>query len=122
MMVKDPVVAPGAVGANAMAAPMVKVVLLGCASGGEEPGDEQRNDQKSKHRILLLVRFEVKDDNAAATRNLWRTDRILHDRRRTLRTRKRAESEHRSGGAVGDRARSRQDGLAATAASVLCIR
>ena len=41
MMVKDPVVAPGAVGANAMAAAMVKVVLLGCASGGEEPGDEQ---------------------------------------------------------------------------------
>ena len=62
MMVKDPVVAPGAVGANAMAAPMVKVVLLGCASGGEEPGDEQRNDQKSKHRILLLVRFGAKDD------------------------------------------------------------
>ena len=62
MMVKDPVVAPGAVGANAMATPMVKVVLLGCASGGEEPGDEQRNDQKSKHRILLLVRFGAKDD------------------------------------------------------------
>ena len=41
MMVKDPVVAPGAVGANAMAAPMVTVMLLGCASGGKEPGDEQ---------------------------------------------------------------------------------
>ena len=62
MMVKDPVVAPGAVGANAMAAAMVKVVSLGFAAGGEEPGDEQRNDQKSKHRILLLVRFGAKDD------------------------------------------------------------
>ena len=60
MMVKDPIIASGAVGANAMAAAMVKVVLLGCASGGEEPGDEQRNDQKSKHRILLLVRVEAK--------------------------------------------------------------
>ena len=41
MMVDDPIIASGAVGANAMAAPMVKGVLLGCASGGEEPGDEQ---------------------------------------------------------------------------------
>ena len=41
MMVKDPIIASGAVGANAMATPMVKGVLLGCASGGEEPGDEQ---------------------------------------------------------------------------------
>jgi hypothetical protein len=41
MMVKAPVVAPGAVGANAMAAPMVRTMLLGCASGGEEPDDEQ---------------------------------------------------------------------------------
>ena len=41
MMVHDPVIAPGAVGTNAMAAPMVMVMLLGCASGGEEPGDEQ---------------------------------------------------------------------------------
>ena len=41
MMVKDPIIAPGAVGANAMAAPMVMGMLLGCASGGEEPGDEQ---------------------------------------------------------------------------------
>ena len=62
MMVKDPIIASGAVGANAMAAAMVKVVSLGFAAGGEEPGDEQRNDQKSKHRILLLVRFGAKDD------------------------------------------------------------
>ena len=41
MMVKDPIIAPSAVDANAMAAPMAKVLLLGCASGGEEPGDEQ---------------------------------------------------------------------------------
>ena len=41
MMVKDPIIAPGAVGANPMAAPMVMVMLLGCAPGGEEPGDEQ---------------------------------------------------------------------------------
>ena len=41
MMVHDPVIAPGAVGTNAMAAAMVKVMLLGCASGGEEPDDEQ---------------------------------------------------------------------------------
>jgi hypothetical protein len=41
MMVKAPIIASGAVGANAMAAPMVKVMLLGCASGGEKPGDEQ---------------------------------------------------------------------------------
>ena len=69
-----------------------------------------------------MVRFEVKDDKTAATRNLWRTDRIPHDRRRTLRMRKRAESEHRPGGAFGDRAGSRQGGFAATAASVLRIR
>ena len=41
MVVKDPIVASGAVGANAMAAPMVKGMLLGCTSGGKEPGDEQ---------------------------------------------------------------------------------
>ena len=69
-----------------------------------------------------MVRIEVKDDKAAATRNLWRSDRIPHDRRRTLRTRKRAESEHRSGGAVGDRARSRQGGLAKATAPARGIR
>ena len=69
-----------------------------------------------------MVRIEVKDDKAAATRNLWRTDRIPHDRRRTLRMRKRAESEHRPGGAFGDRARSRQGGLAEVSAFVMCIR
>ena len=41
MMVDDPIIAPSAVDANAMAAPMVRAMLLGCASGGEEPGDEQ---------------------------------------------------------------------------------
>jgi hypothetical protein len=41
MMVKDTIIAPGAVSTNPMAAPMVMVMLLGCASGGEEPGDEQ---------------------------------------------------------------------------------
>ena len=65
---------------------------------------------------------EVKDDNASATRDLWRTCRIPHDRRRTLRTRKRAESEHRPGGAVDDRAQSRQGGLARVAASAGDIR
>ena len=58
-----------------------------------------------------MVWFEVKDAKTSATRNQWRTGRIPHDRRRTLRTRKSAESEHRLGGAVGDRARSRQCGL-----------
>ena len=41
MMVKDPIIASGAVGTNAMATPMVRAMLLGFASGGEEPGDEQ---------------------------------------------------------------------------------
>ena len=41
MMVKAPIIASGAVGANAMAAPMARAMLLGCASSGEEPGDEQ---------------------------------------------------------------------------------
>ena len=41
MMVNDPIAAPGAVGSNSMAASMVRTVLIGCASGGEEPGDEQ---------------------------------------------------------------------------------
>ena len=41
MVVKDPIIASGAVGANSMAAPMVRTMLLGCASGGEEPDDER---------------------------------------------------------------------------------
>ena len=41
MMVKDPIIASGAVGTNAMAAPMVRTMFLSCASGGKEPGDEQ---------------------------------------------------------------------------------
>ena len=69
-----------------------------------------------------MVRFEVNDDRTTATRNRWRTGHIPHDRRRTLRIRKRAESEHRTGGAVADRARSRQGGLAETTAPVRCIR
>ena len=54
MMVKDPIIAPSAIGSNSMATPMVKVFLLGCASRCEKPDGKQRNDQKSKHRILLF--------------------------------------------------------------------
>lgn len=69
-----------------------------------------------------MVWFAVKDDKASATRNPWRTDRIPHDRRRTLRTRKRAESEHRPGGAVGNRVQSRHGGLARADAAASGIR
>lgn len=57
-----------------------------------------------------------------ATRNMRRTPRIPHDRRRTLRTWKRMESEHRPGGAVGHHAPPRQDGRPATAAPFRCHR
>ena len=71
---------------------------------------------------MVRVRFEVKDANTATTRNMWWTNGILHDRRRTLRTRKRAESEYRPGGAFGECALLRQSGLAETAASAMRIR
>jgi hypothetical protein len=41
MMVNGPIITPGVAGSNPMAALMVMAMLLGCASGGEEPGDEQ---------------------------------------------------------------------------------
>ena len=66
-----------------------------------------------------MVQFEVQDAKTAATRNLWRTNRIPHDNRRTLCARKRVEYEHRPGGAVGDRARSRQCGLTEVSAFIM---
>ena len=48
---------------------------------------------------------------------MWRTNGITHDKRRTQRARKRAESEHRPGGAFGNRAFSRQGGIAVADAS-----
>ena len=61
----------------------------------------------------------MKDAKTSATRNLWRTNCIPHDNRRTLCARKRVEYEHRPGGAVGDRARSRQCGLTEVSAFVM---
>ena len=53
---------------------------------------------------------------------MWWTNGIPHDRRRTLHTRKRAESEYRPGGAFDECALLRQGGLAETAASAMRIR
>ena len=54
MMVKDPIIASGAVGANSMAAPMVKVLLIACAARCEKPDGEHRNNQKPEHKVLLF--------------------------------------------------------------------
>ena len=118
MMVDDPVIAPDAVGSNSMAALMVKTRLLGCAPGCEKTDGEQRNYHESQHGILLWVRmrFEVQDANKPATRNTRRTYCTSHDRRRTLRARKRAELQPRSGGAFGNHVLSWQGSLAQIAA------